>query len=106
MSPDNQGVFQLKKEVTFRRPLTFYCSRKWGHAFLTYVTIFRRASASFSLRKLRVDTLNATAIYVVNAGVVHKADDNSRGAALAHHVCLHLPTRRGASPGCDLRAGW
>jgi len=31
MSPENLGVFQLLKEVTFRKPLTFYCSRKWGH---------------------------------------------------------------------------
>ncbi len=31
MSPGNQGVFQLLKEVTFRRILTFYSSEKWGH---------------------------------------------------------------------------
>jgi len=31
MSPENQGVFQLLKEVTFRRILTFYNSRKWCH---------------------------------------------------------------------------
>jgi len=31
MSPENQGVFQLLKEVTFRRILAFYNSRKWGH---------------------------------------------------------------------------
>jgi hypothetical protein len=30
MSPENKSVLQLLKEVTFRRPLTFYCSRKWG----------------------------------------------------------------------------
>ena len=31
MSPENQGVFQLLKEVTFRRILAFYISRKWDH---------------------------------------------------------------------------
>jgi len=31
VSPENQGVFQLLKEVTFRRILAFYSSRKWGH---------------------------------------------------------------------------
>ena len=31
MSPENYGVFQLLKEVTFRRILAFYSSRKWGH---------------------------------------------------------------------------
>jgi len=31
MSPGNQGVFQLLKEVTFRRILAFYDARKWGH---------------------------------------------------------------------------
>ena len=31
MSLENQGVFQLLKKVTFRRILTFYNSRKWGH---------------------------------------------------------------------------
>ncbi len=31
MSPGNQGVFQLLKEVSFRRILAFYNSRKWGH---------------------------------------------------------------------------
>jgi len=30
MSPGNQGVFQLLKEVTFRRILVFYDERKWG----------------------------------------------------------------------------
>ena len=30
MSPGNQGVFQLLKEVTFRRILEFYNSRKWA----------------------------------------------------------------------------
>ncbi len=30
MSPENQGVFQPLKEVTFRRNLAFYGSRKWG----------------------------------------------------------------------------
>jgi len=30
MSPGNQGVFQLLKEVTFRRILAFYDSIKWG----------------------------------------------------------------------------
>jgi hypothetical protein len=29
MSPGNQGVFQLLKEVTFRRILVFYSERKW-----------------------------------------------------------------------------
>ena len=31
MSPENQGVFLLLKEVTFRRIKVFYCSKKWGH---------------------------------------------------------------------------
>ena len=31
MSPGNMGVFQLLKEVTLRRILAFYSSRKWGH---------------------------------------------------------------------------
>jgi len=31
MSPGNQGVFQLLKEVTFRRILVFYGPRKWDH---------------------------------------------------------------------------
>ncbi len=31
MAPENQAVFQLLKEVTFRRILAFYNSRKWGH---------------------------------------------------------------------------
>ncbi len=31
MSPEYQGVFQLLKEVTFRRILAFYCSRKWDY---------------------------------------------------------------------------
>jgi len=31
MSPENQGVFQLLKEVNFRRILAFCSSRKWGH---------------------------------------------------------------------------
>jgi hypothetical protein len=31
MSLGNQGVFQLLKDVTFRRVLVFYNSRKWGH---------------------------------------------------------------------------
>jgi hypothetical protein len=31
MSPENQGVFQLLKEVTFWRILKFCNSRKWGH---------------------------------------------------------------------------
>ncbi len=31
MSPENQGVFLLLKEVTFRRILAFYNARKWGH---------------------------------------------------------------------------
>ncbi len=30
MSPGNQGVFQLMKEVTFQRILTFCNSEKWG----------------------------------------------------------------------------
>jgi hypothetical protein len=30
MSPENCGVFQLLKEVTFRRILTFCSSQKWG----------------------------------------------------------------------------
>ena len=30
MSLENQGFFQLLKEVTFRRILVFYNSRKWG----------------------------------------------------------------------------
>jgi len=32
MSPENQGVFQLLKEVAFRRILGFYSSRKWNHS--------------------------------------------------------------------------
>gem|GEM_PF-5471640 len=31
MSLENQGVFQLLKEVAFRRILAFYSSRKWGY---------------------------------------------------------------------------
>ncbi len=31
MPPGNQGVFQLLIEVTFRRILAFYSSRKWDH---------------------------------------------------------------------------
>ncbi len=31
MSPENQGVFQFLKKVTFRRVLAFFNSRKWGH---------------------------------------------------------------------------
>jgi hypothetical protein len=31
MSPGNQGVFQLQKEVTFQRILTFYNMCKWNH---------------------------------------------------------------------------
>ena len=31
MSPENQGVFQLMKEVTFRGILVFYNLRKWGY---------------------------------------------------------------------------
>ncbi len=31
MSPENCGVFQFLKEVTFRRILTFCSSREWGH---------------------------------------------------------------------------
>jgi len=31
MSPGNQGVFQLLKEVIFRRILVFYNALKWGH---------------------------------------------------------------------------
>jgi len=31
MSLENRGVFQLLKEVTFRRILAFYNSRKWGY---------------------------------------------------------------------------
>jgi len=31
MSPGNQGVFQLLKEVIFRIILAFCSSRKWGH---------------------------------------------------------------------------
>jgi len=31
ISPENQGVFQLLKNVTFRRILAFCNSRKWGH---------------------------------------------------------------------------
>jgi hypothetical protein len=31
MSPENQGVFQLLNEVTYRGILAFYNSRKWGH---------------------------------------------------------------------------
>ena len=30
LSPENQGVFQLLKEVIFRRILAFYNSRKWA----------------------------------------------------------------------------
>jgi hypothetical protein len=30
MSLENQGVFQLLKEVAFRRILVFYYSRKWS----------------------------------------------------------------------------
>jgi len=31
MSPGNQGVFKLLKEVTFRGIVGFYNSRNWGH---------------------------------------------------------------------------
>ena len=31
LSPGNQGVFQLLKEVTYRRIPAFYNLRKWGH---------------------------------------------------------------------------
>ena len=31
MSPENQGVFQLLKDGTFRRILAFYNHRKWSH---------------------------------------------------------------------------
>jgi len=31
MSPENPGVLQLLKEMTFRRILEFYNSGKWGH---------------------------------------------------------------------------
>jgi len=31
ISPENQDVFQLLKEITFRKILAFYSSRKWGH---------------------------------------------------------------------------
>ena len=31
MSPGNQGVFQILKEVTFRGNLAFYDIRKWGY---------------------------------------------------------------------------
>ena len=31
MSPGNQGVFQLLKEITFRNILAFYSLRKWSH---------------------------------------------------------------------------
>ncbi len=31
MSLENQGVFQVLKEVIFRRILAFYNSRKWGY---------------------------------------------------------------------------
>jgi len=33
MSPENQGVFQLLKEVIFRRILAFYNLRKWSCFF-------------------------------------------------------------------------
>jgi len=35
MSPENQGVFQLLKEVTFRKILAFYNSRQ-GDRFPTH----------------------------------------------------------------------
>jgi len=31
MSPENQSVFKLLKEVTFLRILAFFNSRKWGY---------------------------------------------------------------------------
>ena len=35
----NEGVFQLLKEVTFRRFLTYYNTRKWGNTcFLSEVS--------------------------------------------------------------------
>jgi len=33
MSLENQGVFQLLKEVTFRGILAFYNSRKWDYSW-------------------------------------------------------------------------
>jgi hypothetical protein len=39
MSPGNQGVFQLLKEVAFRRILGFYSSRKWNHSGGTSVRL-------------------------------------------------------------------
>ena len=47
MSPGNQGVFQLLKEMAFRRILVFYNSRKWSH-FGGAMSLFW----SFRLRQL------------------------------------------------------
>jgi len=43
MSLENQGVFQLLKEVTFRRILVFYVARKWGRLY----KFFRRDTGKF-----------------------------------------------------------
>ena len=79
MSPENQGVFQLLKEVTFRRILAFYSSRTWGH--------FEALCPRLSVLWLAGGTgPRASDISVVFA--INRANDECE---LLRHVMLNLP---------------
>ncbi len=77
MSPENQGVFQLLKEVTFRRILAFYSSRKWGYFWWCIVTVQQLpfCADSFGVtgvlyRRVIEDLTNPTSPLVPSPGLI------------------------------------
>ena len=91
MSPGNQGVFQLLKEVAFRGILAFYDSRKWG-----YLGWFVRGPVRFWLAGgngpenhcfvLVIPSLRVCATIQRYPGV---HDESPRPAASDHSCLLH-----------------
>ena len=78
MSPENRGVFQLLKEVTFRRILAFYSSQKWGH----FGGICVRLKVLWLAGGTGLKASNRTVVFTINRA---KFDCGDIGA---HHATL------------------
>ena len=65
MSPGNQGVFQLLKEVIFRRILAFYNLRKWSYFGVSFCSSVRFWLASETGPKAPDDLILSEQIYGV-----------------------------------------
>ena len=90
MSPGNQGVFQLLKEVTFRRNLMFYNALKWGclgsalYAICALLFLLFFASCSLSFHKITlimfVYHLNHY-LYLFYFSIINPSESNTPGVA-------------------------